>query len=91
MSNLDAARSDDHRRALVALRDSLAADLDGDTSNVRAQIAAQYRAVLKEISELKDGAEVLLKHDELKQRREARRAAASTVAIPVKKGRKRGA
>ena len=91
MSNLEAARSDDRRLALVALRDSLAADLDEAPCTVRAQIAAQYRACLSEIAALQDGLEVVSKHDELKRRREARRVAAGTVAVSRKKGGKRGA
>jgi hypothetical protein len=52
MANLDAAQTNDRRAALVALRDSLAAAMDGAEPNVMAQIAGQYRATLKELAEL---------------------------------------
>ena len=52
MANLEAAQTDDRRKALIALRDSLAAAMDGAEPNVMAQIAGQYRATLKELAEL---------------------------------------
>ena len=52
MANLDAAQTNDRRAALIALRDSLAAAMDGAEPNVMAQIAGQYRATLKELAEL---------------------------------------
>ena len=44
--------SGDHRRALEALRDRLAADLDVAPPTVSAQLAAQLRATLAEIAGL---------------------------------------
>lgn len=51
-SNLEAAQSGDRRRALEVLRDTLAEKLDTTTSEVHAQLAARYQAVLKELDEL---------------------------------------
>jgi len=50
--NLDAARSEDVRTALVALRDSLAAAMDSCEPNMLPQLAGQYRATLKDLVEL---------------------------------------
>lgn len=55
MSNVDAAKSGDHRRALEQVRDTLATAIDlaverGD--GTVAQLAAQYRGVLAEIAGL---------------------------------------
>ncbi len=44
--------SGDHRRALEALRDRLAADLDVAPPTVSAQLAAQLRATLAELAGL---------------------------------------
>lgn len=52
MSNLDAARSGDRRKALEVLRDTLAAQLDSTEAQIHAQLAAQYRATLAELAEL---------------------------------------
>lgn len=51
-SNLVAARSNDRRAALVALRDTLARTLDECESNMVAQTAGQYRACLAELASL---------------------------------------
>jgi hypothetical protein len=50
--NTTAAATNDRREALVALRTTLAAQLDGTESNVHAQLAAQYRATLADIDEI---------------------------------------
>lgn len=91
MGNLDAARSGDRVRALEELRDSLASAVDGAPMTVVAQLSAQYRACLAELAELASVVEVVAKHDELKARRAARRAAAEAPAVPGKARRKRGA
>jgi len=49
---LDAAKSGDRRRALEALRDELAAALEQADVAVKAQLAGQLRAALKELDEL---------------------------------------
>lgn len=72
--NLEAARTDDRRQALVALRDTLAGLLDGTEAQVHAQLAAQYRGTLAEIAEI-DGATAEKPKglvDEIKARREAK-------------------
>ena len=53
-TNLDAATSGDHRRALETLRDTLAAQIDASdtTSNAYAGLATQYRAVLNDLAAL---------------------------------------
>lgn len=90
MSNLDAARSNDRRRALEQLRDTLAAALDGAEPNVQAQLAAQYRAALSELAGLPDTGRVN-KRDELAARRQDRQSAAKAVEPARAKGKKRGA
>ena len=52
MSNLEAAQSGDRRKALVTLVETLAAAMDSAEPNVQAQIAAQYRAALKELADM---------------------------------------
>ncbi len=52
MAMLDAAKSGDRRRALEALRDELAAALEQADVAVKAQLAGQLRAALKELDEL---------------------------------------
>lgn len=52
MAMLDAAKSGDRRRALEALRDELAAALEQADMAVKAQLAGQLRAALKELDEL---------------------------------------
>lgn len=71
MSNLDAARSGDRRRALEELRDTLAALLDTTDKQVHAQVAAQYRATLAELAELDAVRPGSGGVDELKRRRDA--------------------
>ena len=51
LSNLEAARTS-RRAALEELRDTLAEQLDTATTNVHAQLAAQYRATLADIAAL---------------------------------------
>jgi hypothetical protein len=75
MSNLSAAQANDHRAALVALRDDLAAALDAAEPNVKAQLAAQYRAVLNELAALPDETKVSIR-DDLAGRRADRQSAA---------------
>lgn len=52
MAMLDAAKSGDRRKALEALRDELAAALEQADVAVKAQLAGQLRAALKELDEL---------------------------------------
>lgn len=52
MAMLDAAKSGDRRQALEALRDELAATLEQADVAVKAQLAGQLRATLKELDEL---------------------------------------
>lgn len=89
-SNLEAARTQDRRRALEVLRDTLAAALDVAEPNVQAQIAAQYRAALAELAGLPEIGKVN-KRDELAARRADRQSAAQAVEPSKPKGRKRGA
>lgn len=90
MSNLEAARTNDRRRALEQLRDTLAAALDSAEPNVQAQLAAQYRAALAELAGLPDTGRVS-KRDELAARRQDRQSAATAVKPAAGKGKKRGA
>jgi hypothetical protein len=52
VGNLGAAKTNDRRAALIALRDSLAAAMDAAEPSVLAQLAGQYRQTLKELDEL---------------------------------------
>ena len=52
MTNLEAAQTNERRLALVTLRDTLAEQLDTATSQVHAQLSAQYRGVLAEVEEI---------------------------------------
>lgn len=73
--------SGDRRRALEALRDRLAADLDVAPATVSAQLAAQLRACLADIASLPvevSGSVV----DDLIARRKARRADAAKMVGP---------
>lgn len=65
--------SGDHRRALEALRDKLAEELDSSTGRDAATIAKELRAVLDMLSKLPATAEVS-QVDQLAARRAARRA-----------------
>lgn len=49
MNNREAARQS-HRKALEALRDTLAEKLDTTEAQIHAQLAAQYRATLSELA-----------------------------------------
>lgn len=89
-SNLQAARSNDRRQALERLRDTLAADLDVAEPNVRAQLAAQYRATLAELAAI--APVEVSKRDELAKKRAARaegRGAAAKPAASAGRGRQR--
>ena len=70
MSNLDAARSGDQRKALEVLRDTLAAHLDTTAKQIHAQLAAQYRATLADLAALEAEAEA--GEDEVGARRAAK-------------------
>jgi len=98
-TNAEAAATGELRNALEALRDTLAGDLDSCESNVRAQIASQYRQVLADIAALPpvEGA-VKSKRDELKERRERNHGTApagaptpAAASAAVSSRRKRGA
>ncbi len=52
--NLSAARSGNRREALETLRDTLARQLDRTDTATPAQVAAQYRATLAALDELKE-------------------------------------
>ena len=72
-SNLAAATSGDTRKALEALRDTLASLLDSTEAQVHAQLAAQYRATLADLAALTDAAgKPKGLRDELKAKREAK-------------------
>lgn len=51
-SVVEACASGDHRRALEALRDSLARSIEDADANVVPQVAAQLRATLTQLAEL---------------------------------------
>jgi hypothetical protein len=74
-SNLEAATSGDHRKALEVLRDTLAAQLDTTESNTHAQLAAQYRATLDALAALP-----VVEERSASERLAARIAAANSVA-----------
>lgn len=82
----ETVKSGTYRESLEALRDKLAVDMEGVDSKVVAQVAAQLRAVLKEIAGLPD-AKVVSKADELARRREARLSAADPSASAAGEGR----
>lgn len=73
-ANVEAAATGDRRKALVALRDTLAEQLDSTEAQIHAQLAAQYRATLTEIDEIDAAKAGKPKgvRDELKAKREAR-------------------
>jgi hypothetical protein len=73
MNNLEAAQSNDRRKALEAVRDSLAAAMDAAEPSVLAQLAGQYRQTLKELAELPE-AVPSSPLEQAKQKRAARRA-----------------
>jgi hypothetical protein len=91
MQNLTAAKSDDRRKALVAVRDTLATAIDGAVDHgdgTVAQLVAQYRATLTEIAEIDAGqpAKKVTVVDELAGRRQSRTSGA---ADPVRPARRR--
>ena len=86
MQNWEAAQTNSRRKALVALRDSLAAALDCCESNMLPQLAGQYRATLVELDALP--AEVVVTTpDELRKQREARRSEAAGQAVKSAKAK----
>lgn len=68
--NLEAAQSGDQRKALEALRDTLAGLLDTTEAQVHAQLAAQYRATLADLAALEKPSTEKGTVDELKERRD---------------------
>lgn len=78
--NLEAARSGDRRRALEALRDTLADLLDTTESQVHAQLAAQYRATLADLAALEQPDAGRGTVDELKHRRDVKGGRATSDA-----------
>jgi hypothetical protein len=52
VTNLEAAQSGSQLSALIALRDTLAAQLDTTDAQIHAQLAAQYRQTLSDIAEI---------------------------------------
>jgi 2-hydroxychromene-2-carboxylate isomerase len=81
-----AAASGDQRAALEALRDLLADQIGLADPAVVAQIAGQFRQTLKDLAALpptREGSKL----DEVKQRREARRAAAKAAPASGRGGR----
>lgn len=73
-SAASAIKSGDRRRALEALRDTLADHLELAQPNVVAQIAGRLQAVLSELASLPP-VEGLSRIDEVRQAREKRRGA----------------
>jgi phage gp29-like protein len=71
---LETVQSGNYLASLEAVRDKLAADMEELDSKVVAQVAAQLRAVMKEIEEQPKPQNVSVA-DDLRARREARRAA----------------
>ena len=93
MTNLEAARSGDRRKALERLRDTLATALDTCDPNMHAQLAGQYRQTLTELAGL-PATEVVSKRDELAKRRADRatnRGATPAEVAPAGRDRKRRA
>lgn len=90
MSIHSAATSGDRRRTLEEIRDRLALAMDLAEPNMLPQLSGQLRTTLAELADM-GGEGSAVKRNELGERREARIAAAATVAPAVKKGRKRGA
>ncbi len=90
LSVAEVAASGDTRKTLEALRDALARQLDACEPAVAAQISGQLRQVLKDLQALpapKGGS----KREDAKQKRAARRVAATTAQSAAAKGsRQRG-
>jgi hypothetical protein len=80
MSNLEAVKAGDRRRTLEELAATLAAHLDAADGSVAAQIAGQYRQVLKDLADLPPETVVKPKKDELRERRQARSRSATAKA-----------
>lgn len=88
-SVLDAAKSDDYRRTLVALRDGLATAFDTADPNLRPQISGQLRAVLADLATL-PAEKKATPTDEIRARREARRqSTAASDAVAAGSGKQR--
>ena len=85
-ANLEAASSNNRRKALVQLRDSLAAALDSCDANMLPQLAGQYRATLVELDAL-PAETVVTAPDELRKLREARRANVAGQAVQSRKAK----
>ena len=64
----------DHRRRLEALRDQLEQALATATENMLPQLAGQYRSTLDDIAKLGDSTPKASVQDDLRKRREQRRA-----------------
>lgn len=81
-NNREAASSGVRLRALETLRDTLAAQLDLTEAQIHAQLAAQYRATLAEIDEIKGVKPESkgLSVDELRKRRESKGRGATSDA-----------
>ena len=79
----EACQSGNHRQALEAMRDSLAAAMDAAEPAVVAQIAGRLQAVLSELATLPDVEEDEV--DELARNRKARRSAADLSLRPRKR------
>lgn len=82
--------SGDRRRALVALRDKLAAEIDVAPSTVVAQLAGQLTKVLAELDELPTAGKVSTL-DELEKRRADRKSASESEPTTRRQTRERRA
>jgi hypothetical protein len=81
-------RLGDPRTSLEALRDELAEALEAADPAVKAQLAGQLRAVLKDLSSLSDDREVSTA-DDLAKRRADRIAGADAAAPPRRRANNR--
>jgi hypothetical protein len=77
------------RDDLERIRVQLFEALDNADVAVKAQIAGQLRAVVKDLAALGEPAKEMSKADELASRRTARRADAADSAPPAKRGKPR--
>lgn len=67
------ARDDDYRRRLEALRDQMESALSVASPEMLPQLAGQYRATLSDIAKLDAAEPQGMPHDDLVERRRARR------------------
>jgi len=81
VSIAEAAASGDHRAALTAMRDKLAADMDAAPPAVVAQVAARLQSVLAELNGLPVPAEESFL-DELERRRAERLSTSKPADAP---------